>query len=417
MELAKGVRDFPPEEKIVREEVIDSLKSIFRLYGFSPLETPIIERFDTLAAKFGAGATSDVMKEVFKLTDQGKRKLGLRFDLTVPLARYLAVNPMTKMPFKRYAVGRVFRDGPIKLGRYREFWQCDVDVVGVKSMIAEAELISLSLKAFDSLGLDAYVEVNNRKLLMDILKYCEVNKKQEEVIIVVDKLNKIGKTGVKKELNEIGYSDEVVEKLIDVFSKDLKSISKLFESEGSVELNELFGYFSKDELKRIKFNPSLARGLAYYTGTVFEGFLKKSKITSSICGGGRYDNMIGSYMGGDREMPAVGISFGLEPITEAMKLEKESLKKTYVELFVVPIGTIKESLELVKELRESGVRCDIDMMDRGISKNLKYVNSLKIPNVMFVGSDELKIKKFKIKNMDSGQEELLSLDKIKKKFV
>ena len=180
LDTAKGVRDFPPQEKIIRQQIIDSLKSVFERYGYSPLETPIIERYEVLSAKFAAGQESDALKETFKFEDQGRRKLGLRFDLTVPLSRFVGMNPKTKMPFKRYEIGRTYRDGPIKLGRYREFWQCDVDVVGCKDVLADAEIIKLSLDVFKELGFDAYIELNNRKLLNGILEYAKVPKQKKE---------------------------------------------------------------------------------------------------------------------------------------------------------------------------------------------------------------------------------------------
>ena len=191
LQLPKGMRDIVPEDKIIRDEIVKNLIDTFELYGFNPLETPIVERFDVLSAKFAAGETSDVMKETFKLKDQGKRELGLRFDLTVPFARFVAMNPNMKLPFKRYQVGEVFRDGPIKLGRYREFWQCDVDVVGTRSMIADAELIKLALEAFQKLKLEAYIEINNRKLLQELIINTGVNRRDlQKVIIIIDKLKK-----------------------------------------------------------------------------------------------------------------------------------------------------------------------------------------------------------------------------------
>jgi len=165
---ARGVRDFPPEEKILRNRVMDSLRYAFERYGFVPLETPIIEREEVLASKYAGG--DEILKEMFRFTDQGKRKLALRYDLTVPFARYVGMNPTMKMPLKRYAMGRVFRDGPIKLGRYREFWQCDADIVGAKSMLADAECIKIAQLFFKSVGFDVKIEVNNRKLIDGILE-------------------------------------------------------------------------------------------------------------------------------------------------------------------------------------------------------------------------------------------------------
>src|SRR3989344_5019587 len=195
IQMTKGVRDIPPEEKIIKNKVVDTLKELFELYGFSPLETPILERLETLSSKFAAGEASDALKETFKLKDQGDRDLGLRFDLTVPLARFVSMNPNVKMPFKRYEMGTVFRDGPIKLGRYREFWQCDIDIVGSKSMLVEAEILAVMQTAFAKLGLDVTLKVNNRKLLNGILEQAGI-KDGEPSIIAMDKLDKIGKEGV-----------------------------------------------------------------------------------------------------------------------------------------------------------------------------------------------------------------------------
>ena len=238
IEMAKGVRDFPPEDKIIREELTSKLKIVFENYGYSPLETPSIERLDTLTAKFAAGTESDAAKEIFKLTDQGNRELGLRFDLTVPFSRFIALNPNLKMPFKRYEIGRVFRDGPIKLGRYREFWQCDVDVAGNPSIKAEAELILLALDAFKALKLNAYIHINNRKLLFGIMDYCEIpHEKRESVIISIDKLEKYGKDVVEKELTDRFVEKSAIKKLLEVFTMTgeneglLEELSKMINSQ------------------------------------------------------------------------------------------------------------------------------------------------------------------------------------------
>jgi histidyl-tRNA synthetase len=425
IEMAKGVRDFPPEDKIIRDDMVNKLVSIFQRYGYSPLETPSIERLDTLAAKFAAGTESDAAKEIFKLTDQGNRELGLRFDLTVPFSRFIALNPNLKMPFKRYEIGRVFRDGPIKLGRYREFWQCDVDVAGCSSVRAEAELILLALDAFKELGLDAYIEVNNRKLLFGIMDYCDIPRElRESVIITIDKIKKQGIQIVKKELSEKGIKDESIEKIEEIFmtrgsaQEIINNMRQLVTSEmgleGVNELEELFSYLKFVEPDSVRLNQSLARGLGYYTGTVFEGFLNDSKMTSSICGGGRYDNMIGMYAENAREYPAVGISFGLEPITDALKLSGIEQRRSVTQLYIIPIKTFKESLVITTKLREAGLKVEIDLMDKGVSKNLDYANSLKIPFVAFIGDSEIAEQKIKLKNMHSGKEELVSLDDVYK---
>jgi histidyl-tRNA synthetase len=404
LQLAKGVRDFPPEVKIVRQNVVDALTKAFELFGYVPLETPIIERLDTLASKYAGG--SEIMKEVFKLKDQGGRELGLRYDLTVPMCRFVGMNPNLKMPFKRYQIGTVYRDGPIKLGRYREFWQCDVDVVGVKKMTADAEILNIAKVVFERLNLDVVTKVNNRKLLNGMLDYVGIEKsKRDAVILSIDKLEKFGSHVVKEELSEKGITYEKIQKILDVLNEDLPGLKKLITSDegrqGIAEIEELLNLVDVD------FDVSLARGLSYYTGTVFEVFLKESPIKSSIAAGGRYDKMISEFLGSKQEYPAVGISFGLELITDVLK---DRAKKTNTKVFIIPIGTFKESLKIADKLRRAGINTDMDLLERGISKNMNYANTMGIPFVIFIGEDELKAKKVKLKDMDSGKEQLLSVE-------
>ncbi len=426
LQTAKGVRDVPPKELLLRKRLIDALIGVFERYGYNPLETPIVERWDVLSVKFGAGADSDAMKEIFRFKDQGGRDLGLRFELTLSMARFVAMNPQLKLPFKRYEIGRVYRDGPIKLGRTREFIQCDVDIVGSDDMMADAELVKLSLDAFKALGLDAYIEVNTRKLLNAILEQAGVAKgKSGAAIIILDKLNKVGRDEVQDELRkmEINFdtSDKVLQ-LLEVRGNTKEKITALktllttdLGKEALAEVEELFGYFSDAEKENIVFNPSLARGLSYYTGAVFEGFLRDSKVTSSICGGGRYDDMIRLLLGRKENVPATGISFGLVPIMEALKGTAEV--KTVTKAFIIPIGeTRKEALGVAQELRSAGIASDIDLMGRGISKNLNYANTMGIPYVVFVGQRELAEKKVKLRDMVSGDEKLLSVKDVVKKL-
>ncbi len=420
---AKGTKDFKPEEQIVRQEVIDLLRKIFEKYGYNPLETPVIERYETLSAKFAAGEASDALKETFTFEDQGGRKLGLRFDLTLPLSRFIAMNSNLKMPFKRYEIGRTYRDGPIKAGRLREFWQCDVDVIGTKSMIAEAELMAIVKEFFDKLELKFEIELNNRKILNGIFDDLEI-KDKDEVMVSIDKLKKIGVEGVKEELKDKLDEDKITQLLFifDVSGSNeekIKALKKVVKSEeakeGLEEIKEILGYSKLFGVNEVVFNPSLVRGLAYYTGPIFEVFLKNSKITSSFAGGGRYDKMIGNYLGGG-DYPATGISFGLEPLNQEILSRKKTEQKTVVDVYVIPIKTIKESLKVLKELRSNDIKSDIDMNERSISKNLDYANKLGIPYVVFVGENELKEKKVKLRDMKSGNEELLSIEEIVKKI-
>jgi histidyl-tRNA synthetase len=423
LENSKGTRDFPPEDKILRNDVVERLKKVFERYGYSPLETPILERYELLAAKGGAGEESDAMKEIFILTDQGARKLGLKFEQTLSFARFIGMNPNLKMPFKRYEVGPVFRDGPIKLGRYRQFWQCDVDVVGCKEMIIDAEIIALALDAFKELELDAFIEVNNRKILKGIIEFAGIKPElADSVIISIDKLGKIGRDGVIKELEDKGIGDDKAAKLMSAFqvsgSTDeklqvLKGIIKdAVGIEGLKEIKEVFSYLSDGQKKKVVFNVALARGLGYYTGTIFEGFAKDSKITSSICGGGRYDKMIPVLIQSKSDFPCIGISFGLDVINDVMKLQKKELQKTVAKVFIVPIKTAKECFAICQELRDAGINSDMDFQGRGISKNLAYANSLGIPFALIVGEQELKQKKVKLRDMKTGKEEMLGISEV-----
>ncbi|MFH1669442.1 MAG: histidine--tRNA ligase [Candidatus Woesearchaeota archaeon] len=427
MELmnARGTRDFPPEEKIIRQKLIDTLRNTFELYGFSPLETPIIERTEVLSAKYAGGA--EILKETFNFKDQGNRDLTLRYDLTVPLARFIGMNPTVKMPFKRYAIGRVFRDGPIKTGRYREFWQCDVDIVGTKSMLAESQLIQIAQKFFDLTGLDVNININSRKILDGMMEAAGVPEdRRTEVVLEIDKLKKVGLEAVKREIEKKGIPEEVITKLMEILAvsgsnqEKLAKIKELVQNEigfeGLAEIEELLSYVDN---KNVVFNPALARGLSYYTGPVFEVFLKDETLFgNSLSAGGRWDKMIGDFLGSKKEFPATGISFGIEPITAVLGLMKKEgdAVKTVTRLYVVPIQTVKECITICEQLRAFRINTDMDLSGRGVSKNLDYVNKMGIPYALFVGEDEIKQGKFKLKDMKSGEEELLSVEDVSKKL-
>lgn len=415
MELstAKGMKDILPEEKIARDEMLSKIKEVFELYGYSPLDTPAVERYDVLASKYAGGA--EILKETFKFKDQGNRELGLRYDLTVPFSRVIGMNPQLKMPFKRYQIDKVWRDGPMGLGRYREFVQCDVDIVGCKSVIAEAELMALSQEVLKKLNLKGIIKVNNRKLLNGLVREFARTDKIEDAILSLDKLEKIGKEEVKKELSEKGITvaDELFKLLEQKNLEKLKKKIKAIEAqEGIKELEEFFNFAKLFGAKIIEFEPSLARGLAYYTGTIFEIVLTEGEVKSSAGGGGRYDKMISNFLESKQEYPAVGISFGLDRLFDALKsIEKIKIKKRVAEVFVIPIKLQKEAIKFAQFLRENGIKADIDLMDRGIGKNLEYANALEIPFVAFLGPEEAKKNKVKIRNMKNGKEEIVKWEK------
>lgn len=413
--MAKGTKDMPPEEELAKQQIISTLKKTFEVYGFSPLETPVLERMETLTAKYGGG--SEITKEIFKLTDQGGRDLGLRFDLTVPLARYVAMNPNIKMPFKRYQIGLSFRDGPIKLGRYREFWQCDVDIVGSKSTLADAELIKLAFDFFKKIGLSVEIEINNRKILDGIMESLFIPEKEwNGIILSVDKLKKTTLEDIKKELKMKGMYEKQINEMFEIFDmpgdneEKIAKLRKIITSakgiEGLDELEEVLSYVKNKDLV---FRLSLARGLDYYTGTVFEAFIKDESMRSSLAAGGRWDKMISQFMENNTEIPAVGISFGIDTIIDALNLKKKIKPvKTLTKVFVIPINVEKEAVKLLDKLRNESINAEVDLMQRGISKNLDYANGLGIPFVIILGKEELKAKKFKLKDMKSGNEKLFN---------
>ncbi len=414
LQLPKGVRDFPPEEMILRNRLIATLQAVFERYGFNPLETPTFERLDVLSAKYAGGA--EILKETFRFTDQGSRELALRYDLTVPFARFVGMNPQLKQPFKRYAIGRVYRDGPIKLGRYREFYQCDADVVGSASMLADAECVRMALAGFKQLDLPVRISVNNRKLLDELLEKGGVPKERAvEAMLVLDKLKKVGLADVKKELAEKNIPEDAVDFIITISTNNdpdtekLDAIKKyLGETPGTKEMAELLDYLADAE--NVVFDPSLARGLAYYTGTVFEGFVPESNVTSSVCGGGRYDTLIAGLLDNKLAYPAVGFSFGLEPIMDALKEKNPTERRTLAKAYVIPIKASKEGFAVAELLRQASIPVDMDLNGRSISKNLDYANSYGIPYALIVGKKELAEGKVKLKDMTSGEESLLTVE-------
>lgn len=413
LRLPRGMRDYAPEERILRDEIISLLKETFERYGFNPLETPVVERFEVLAAKYGGG--EEILKETFRLRDQGGRELGLRYEMTTSLARFVGMNPARKRPLKLYQIGPVFRDGPIKRGRLRQFWQCDVDTIGTKSLLADAELLNLTLDFFSQVGLEVEIKVNNRKLLRDLIE-ARVPSELDPVTVILslDKLDKLGREGVVEELGEKGLAEGEIEQLLElaeIGGADEERIAQLkgmTESEGLQEIEELFQYLDRPEA--VVFTPSLARGLAYYTGTVFEVYLKA--FPSSLAAGGRYDELIGKFVGTGEEIPAVGISFGLEPIMEAMGGPQTAGRNSRVEVFVIPIGTPAEGWKIAQRLRRARIRTDMDLLSRGVSANLEFANAYDIPYVLLVGPDELAQGKVKLRNMGSGKEELLTVGEV-----
>lgn len=414
----KGTNDYLPKEQILKNKITNTLSKIFETYGYLPLETPTLCYYDLLASKYAGGA--EILKEVYTLEDQGKRKLGLRYDLTVPFSKVISINKDINLPFKRYEIGKVFRDGPVKLGRNREFYQCDVDVCGLSGRLIEAELLTMAIKCFKELGIEIYIEWNNRKLLSGLIVECNIPKENaSRVILSVDKLAKIGENGVREELKEYDIDDNKLDKLFSYFKLDIEKLKKEFGNtnnellrEGLEEVIELENYIKKLDLKECIFVPYLARGLEIYTGFVLEVFDKKQRITSSLGGGGRYDKIITNFMDNGNEYPAVGMTFGLSPIYEILNMDNNTKEGLY-DLLIIPMNTNIESLNLANNLRENNIKVMIEMKKK-LNKSLDWANRNNIPYVIILGEDELNTKKIKIKDMSKSINYEIDLEDIDK---
>ena len=413
----KGTTDYSPKEQYIRNYISDTLKNVFEKYGYKPLQTPLLCYYDLLALKYDE--ENDILKEVYKVKDQGNRNLALRYDLTVPFAKYIAINQNTKLPFKRYEIGEVFRNGPVKLGRDREFIQCDVDVVGIEGQLIEAEFVALYVEAYKKLGIDVIIKYNNRKFLSGIIIEAGIpNEFITDTITIIDKFEKLTKQELEQEFLKIGVNKDQIEKLysfLQMNSEELINIKSENEilNQGIKELETLKGYIAKlDLLQYVQFSPSLARGQEYYTGTVFEVYDAKGEIKSSIGGGGRYDKMITDFIDDGKQYPAVGISFGLNVIYEILKDREEFAEKALTDIFIIPMGTEIECLKIAEILRKANYKVEIEMKQKKMKKSLEYANEENIPYVFILGEDELKQNIISIKNMKEKTQTTISLDKI-----
>ncbi|MEK4081387.1 histidine--tRNA ligase [Solibacillus sp. FSL K6-1126] len=408
----KGTQDYLPAQEVVRRNIRRTLEDTFMLYGCKPLETPILNYTELMASKYAGGA--EILKEMYTLTDRGERDLALRYDLTIPFAKVIAMNPQLSMPFKRYEIGKVFRDGPIKAGRFREFTQCDVDVVGIESQSAEAELMVMTIDAFNKLNIEMLIQFNNRKLLAGLLQYFKVPQlKINSVILILDKMEKIDQVTLLKELEEQNLSPSTI-KLIKQFLNANPTIA-YFEKyreenelikQGYEELIELQDYLQVLNVgESCVFNPFLARGLEIYTGSIYELFLKDGAIKSSIGGGGRYDNAIGGLIGSEEEFSTVGISFGLDVIYTAMEQRENSADQALVDIFIIPLNTEKEALRLAWQLRQQGNRVEVELSGKKLRKAMEKANRENIRKVIILGENEIHTKRYEMKDMQTGEVE------------
>ena len=414
----KGTFDSLPNEQIVKNEIISKLKNNFEAYGYLPLETSILCNYDLLASKYAGGA--EILKEVYTLKDQGNRDIGLRYDLTVPFSKVIAanVNKEISLPFRRYEIGKVFRDGPVKLGRNREFYQCDVDLCGISGIYPEIEMLLMASKCYKDLGIDIEIEWNNRKVLSGIIKECNIEEEYiSRVILSVDKLAKIGEDGVIKELEELNINRDKLDKLFSYFKLDIDTLINNFKDstnetlkEGISEIEELQTYINKFNLNECVFTPYLARGLEIYTGTIWEVFDKQKRITSSIGAGGRYDKIITNFIDDGNVYPAVGMTFGLVPIYEIMSLEKKN--SSVYDLYIIPMDTKYESLLLAKKLRDNGVKVIIEMNNKKVKKAFEWANKNNVPFVTVIGETEINTGVIKIKDMNESSEKEVNINDI-----
>lgn len=416
----KGTRDFMPEDMIVRQRVFDSLRSVFERFGFDPLDTPAFESSKLLNAKGGGGEA--IKEEIYYFRDKSDRKLGLRFDLTVPTARVVAGKPELPKPFKRYQMGPVWRYEEIKSGRrYREFWQCDVDIFGVPGMEAEAEVLAVGSEGLKALGFrDFTIKLNNRKILEGMAEAAGIPKnKWLDAFRSLDKIEKFGIRKVEKEMVEAGLNKTQTEKFLKFTeisgsnSQILKEARKALKGtglQGIEELEKILKLTKRYGLKNIRIDLSLARGLDYYTGPIFEAVVKGGEKSGSVLGGGRFDRLIELY--GGRPTPATGISFGVERIAGILKRDS----KTTTQVLVISVNEkVRENcLEIARKLRDQGMCTETDMLGRSLSKQMGYADSLGIPYVLVVGERELKSGKFTLKDMKSGKERKVRLKDVKK---
>ena len=441
--IPKGTRDFGPEEMIRRNYIFDTIKGVFRLYGFQPLETPAMENLSTLLGKYG----DEGDKLLFKILNSGDFlggvsdeqlhgnpnalstrlcEKGLRYDLTVPLARYVVQHQgEISFPFKRYQIQPVWRADRPQKGRYREFYQCDVDVIGSRSLLCEVDLVEIVAKVFQRLGIRVTLKVNNRKILYGIAETIGHADKMIDITVAIDKLEKIGLEAVNGELRDKGIDERAIEALQPILSLEGANGAKLARLR-EVLAGSSVGLAGVDETETIlsyvetlgteldiELDLSLARGLNYYTGAIFEVKARDFAI-GSICGGGRYDDLTGIF--GMPNTSGVGISFGADRIYDVMTgldLFPDDTKGT-TRALMLNFGGEEErvSLRLAKNLREAGIACEVYPESAKMKKQMEYANRRAVPWVVIVGSDELASGRATVKNMATGEQQAVAFDEL-----
>ena len=400
-----------------------TIEKTYQRFGFLPLDTPILELSEVLLAKAGG----ETEKQIYRFT-KGDTDISMRFDLTVPLAKYVAKNyGNLSFPFRRYQIGKVYRGEKTQKGRFREFYQCDIDIIGDGELeiVNDAEIPSVIYNLISDLGFNDFtICINNRKVLNGLFR--EVNQEQNAVDIMrtIDKLAKIGKEKVIEELKEIGVDDQAIERILTFIEIDGTTDEKISKLENLGILNEMFTQ-GLEELKQVvkyirifgvpdthfKIDLTIARGLDYYTGTVYETFLNDYKELGSVCSGGRYENLAEYYT--DKKLPGVGISIGLTRLfyklneLQLIKTDKYSMS----DILIIPMTEdMTKSIELASDLRKEGINTEVYLNDKKLKAKFKYADKLKIPYVVVIGEDEISSNTVKVKNMETGEETPTELD-------
>ncbi len=444
--IPQGTRDFGPDKMFRRQFIFDTIKMVFEKYGYPPLETPAMENLHILTGKYGLEGDQLLYKVLnsgdflSKTTRQDFEKgykhlthliagKGLRYDLTVPFARYVVMNQHNiSFPFKRYQIQPVWRADRPQKGRYREFYQCDADIVGTDSLLCEAEFIMMIGEVFNNLGLhDFKIKINNRKLLTAITEWIGESGKEMAFCTAIDKLDKIGRQKVEEELEREGFSTESIKMLDPIFDiegtneekiNQLSSLLKDSETgrKGIDELRQTFGFLHElgSHEKNIIIDLTLARGLTYYTGIILEVRANNSSIKSSIGGGGRYDNLTGVF--GLEGISGVGFSFGVDRIYDVMAdlgLFPDNFEASAKTLIVhFDDLSFKESLKVLSALRKSGIKSEVYPDRVKIKKQMSYANKKGVPYVILIGEDEVRSKTYQLKNMKTGGQQKLGLDEL-----
>ena len=391
----RGMRDFYPIEANLRKHVIQTIEKIYSSYGFDPIDTPALEYLDVLNKKSG----DEVKKQIYQIED-----MGLRFDFTVGLARFISNTSLPK-PIKVYRSGPVWRRDEPQKGRYREFWQSDVDIIGSNSLKCEAELISCAYDALSALGLkNISFRLNSRVCLFDMMEKADVEKsKIQTAIRILDKLDKKGEGGVKQEMREAGISEESIDFIFKAIS------SKKQEFVDSDKLKMIIELVKEYGINTVEIDYSLARGLDYYTGPIFE--IQSSPFPFSIGGGGRYDELLSLY---GSPSPAVGISIGVERVVDILKQEKKIDERSPFTQADVFIANAKDSsydyaVKIARIMREKGIKASLNITERDLRKQLEYANSLKFKYIVIVGEKEKQTEKVTLRNMETGEEKSLPI--------